>query len=203
MHETMKGKLVNTLDTERWTQCDVSAQRQTDVDRLAWGNAFVSATNNNNNNNNTTAATSSTAAEVMTTDANADTAASSSSAATGSAGESLAVNSDCSPSLPTPAPSSSSSSTKNKKELKAVLVDGASFKVAQRPFPSFFPLFYVISFSLSYGSFFCVINHPASFTTLCPVSCVYVCVGGMECIATDRGGVGVSGDLLQLRPSDH
>ena len=50
MHETMKGKLVNTLDTERWTQCDVSPQRQSDVDRLASGNAFIASTNNSNNN---------------------------------------------------------------------------------------------------------------------------------------------------------
>ena len=34
LHERQKGRLVNTLDNERWVQCDVSPERQTEIDRL-------------------------------------------------------------------------------------------------------------------------------------------------------------------------
>jgi len=37
LHETYKGKLVVTLDNERWIQCDVSSERQSEVDKLASG----------------------------------------------------------------------------------------------------------------------------------------------------------------------
>ncbi|KAJ1428222.1 Vps54-like protein-domain-containing protein [Ochromonadaceae sp. CCMP2298] len=37
LHETCKGRLVATLDNERWTQCDVSGERQAQVDRLSSG----------------------------------------------------------------------------------------------------------------------------------------------------------------------
>jgi vacuolar protein sorting-associated protein 54 len=41
LHESMKGRLVNTLDAERWVQCDVSTDRQKEIDRLASGKAFL------------------------------------------------------------------------------------------------------------------------------------------------------------------
>ena len=41
MHETCKGKLVVTLDNERWVQCDVSADRQAELDRMSSGKAFL------------------------------------------------------------------------------------------------------------------------------------------------------------------
>jgi vacuolar protein sorting-associated protein 54 len=41
LHETCKGKLVVTLDNERWVQCDVSAERQAELDRLSSGKAFL------------------------------------------------------------------------------------------------------------------------------------------------------------------
>uniref|UniRef100_A0A7S3M365 Vacuolar protein sorting-associated protein 54 C-terminal domain-containing protein n=1 Tax=Spumella elongata TaxID=89044 RepID=A0A7S3M365_9STRA len=41
LHETCKGKLVVTLDNERWVQCDVSAERQVQIDRLSSGKAFL------------------------------------------------------------------------------------------------------------------------------------------------------------------
>ncbi len=41
LHETFKGRLVNTLDNERWVQCDVAPERQAGVDRLVSGKAFL------------------------------------------------------------------------------------------------------------------------------------------------------------------
>jgi vacuolar protein sorting-associated protein 54 len=41
MHTTVKGKLVNTLDSERWAQCDVGADRQLELDRLSSGRLFM------------------------------------------------------------------------------------------------------------------------------------------------------------------
>ena len=41
LHETFKGRLVNTLDNERWVQCDVSPSRQAGLDKLASGHAFL------------------------------------------------------------------------------------------------------------------------------------------------------------------
>lgn len=41
LHEGYKGKLVNTLDNERWMHCDVSSERQNDIDRLVSGKAFI------------------------------------------------------------------------------------------------------------------------------------------------------------------
>lgn len=38
MHQ---GKLVNTLDNERWIQCDVTPDRQAEVDRLVSGRTFL------------------------------------------------------------------------------------------------------------------------------------------------------------------
>lgn len=43
MHDSNKSKLVATLDSERWVQCDVSAERQTKIERLATGRAFLGA----------------------------------------------------------------------------------------------------------------------------------------------------------------
>lgn len=44
LHETCKGKLVVTLDNERWVQCDVSLERQNELDRLSSGKAFLPQT---------------------------------------------------------------------------------------------------------------------------------------------------------------
>ena len=41
LHETSKTRLVNALDNERWVQCDVAADRQAEIDRLASGKAFL------------------------------------------------------------------------------------------------------------------------------------------------------------------
>ena len=41
LHESSKGKLVGTLDSERWVQCDVSPERQQQLDRLTMGKAFL------------------------------------------------------------------------------------------------------------------------------------------------------------------
>ena len=41
MHSTVKGRLANTLDSERWAQCDVSAERQLEIDRLSAGKSFL------------------------------------------------------------------------------------------------------------------------------------------------------------------
>lgn len=41
LHESYKGKLVNTLDNERWIQCDVSPERQADIDRLVSGKSIL------------------------------------------------------------------------------------------------------------------------------------------------------------------
>ena len=41
LHESSKGKLVVTLDNERWVQCDVSPERQHQLDRLTLGKAFL------------------------------------------------------------------------------------------------------------------------------------------------------------------
>ena len=39
--ETLKNRLVNALDNERWSQCDVSSERQGQLDRLSSGKAFL------------------------------------------------------------------------------------------------------------------------------------------------------------------
>eukprot|EP01038_Epipyxis_sp_PR26KG_P011823 gene11823-15822_t len=61
-HESFKGKLVNALDNERWVQCDISFERQAELERLSSGRSFLpnkqlsnnssihQDTNNNNNN---------------------------------------------------------------------------------------------------------------------------------------------------------
>jgi vacuolar protein sorting-associated protein 54 len=41
MHTTVKGRLANTLDSERWAQCDVGPERQLEIDRLSTGQAFL------------------------------------------------------------------------------------------------------------------------------------------------------------------
>jgi vacuolar protein sorting-associated protein 54 len=41
LHESYKGKLVNTLDSEKWIQCDVSQDRQNALDRLTKGRSFL------------------------------------------------------------------------------------------------------------------------------------------------------------------
>jgi vacuolar protein sorting-associated protein 54 len=41
LHEGYKGKLVNTLDSEKWVQCDVSPERQSSLDRLTKGRSFL------------------------------------------------------------------------------------------------------------------------------------------------------------------
>ena len=48
--ESLKSKLVSTLDNERWVQCDVSLERQKELDRLTSGKAFLPKNNNINNN---------------------------------------------------------------------------------------------------------------------------------------------------------
>jgi hypothetical protein len=42
LHKANKQKLVNCLEHERWTQCDVNAERQREIDRLASGRAALS-----------------------------------------------------------------------------------------------------------------------------------------------------------------
>ena len=44
LHENMKRSIHNTLDAERWIQCDVSDERQVDIDKLASGKAFLQPT---------------------------------------------------------------------------------------------------------------------------------------------------------------
>ncbi len=41
LHENMKRSIHTTLDAERWIQCDVSDERQVDIDKLASGKAFL------------------------------------------------------------------------------------------------------------------------------------------------------------------
>lgn len=41
MHSTVKGRLASTLDSERWAQCDVSSERQLEIDRLSAGKASL------------------------------------------------------------------------------------------------------------------------------------------------------------------
>jgi len=41
IHEQAKLRLANTMDAEKWTQCDVPADKQAQVDRLASGKAFL------------------------------------------------------------------------------------------------------------------------------------------------------------------
>lgn len=40
-HDFNKSKLVSTLDSERWVQCDISAERQARIAQLASGRAFL------------------------------------------------------------------------------------------------------------------------------------------------------------------
>ena len=49
LHETFKGRMVNTLDNERWVQCDVSPERQAGLNRLASGKAFLTTTTTSSN----------------------------------------------------------------------------------------------------------------------------------------------------------
>lgn len=46
LHETFKNRLINTLDNERWVQCDVAPERQAGLDRLASGKAFLQTNSN-------------------------------------------------------------------------------------------------------------------------------------------------------------
>jgi vacuolar protein sorting-associated protein 54 len=41
LHESSKTRLVNTLDNERWNQCDCSSDRQAEINRLVSGKAFL------------------------------------------------------------------------------------------------------------------------------------------------------------------
>ena len=41
MHATVKNRLANALDSERWAQCDVGPERQLEIDRLSHGQAFL------------------------------------------------------------------------------------------------------------------------------------------------------------------
>lgn len=43
LHEGCKGKLVNALDNERWTQVDVTPERQREIDKLTSGRSFLSS----------------------------------------------------------------------------------------------------------------------------------------------------------------
>ena len=133
MHETMKGKLVNTLDCERWTQCDVSTQRQQDIDRLTSGKAFLPQPAPSSAA--TAAATTTTVPNELdggnsTATANATTTGTSdavggSDGGSGS-GSGTIQGSTSSSNL---ASSSASASATKKKEVKPVTVDGSSFKV--------------------------------------------------------------------------
>jgi hypothetical protein len=59
LHESSKGKLVVTLDNERWVQCDVSPERQHQLDRLTLGKAFLPVQSSSTiiNNSSSTAST--------------------------------------------------------------------------------------------------------------------------------------------------
>jgi vacuolar protein sorting-associated protein 54 len=52
LHEGYKGKLVNTLDGEKWVQCDVSPERQSSLDRLTKGRSFLPKSKQNGIENN-------------------------------------------------------------------------------------------------------------------------------------------------------
>jgi vacuolar protein sorting-associated protein 54 len=41
LHESFKQRLVSTLDTDRWSQADVSPERQADIERLISGRSFI------------------------------------------------------------------------------------------------------------------------------------------------------------------
>jgi len=48
LHESYKGKLVNTLDNEKWLQCDVPPERQTALDVLTSGRSLMQKKDNSN-----------------------------------------------------------------------------------------------------------------------------------------------------------
>ena len=123
MHETMKGKLVNTLDCERWTQCDVSAQRQQDIDRLSSGKAFLPPTSSSSG---TATATATASSESDGGSAVAHAAVLDTGTSNGGSGSGTLHNSSSNPNL---ASSTTTASVAKKKDIKPVLVDGASFKV--------------------------------------------------------------------------
>jgi len=50
IHEQAKLRLANTLDAEKWNQCDVPAEKQAQVDRLASGKAFLKNTSSSSLN---------------------------------------------------------------------------------------------------------------------------------------------------------
>ena len=64
LHETLKGKLVNTLDNERWTQCDVSRDRQEGLDKLASGKSFLQKGASENAVNSTSSSSSSSSSDA-------------------------------------------------------------------------------------------------------------------------------------------
>lgn len=49
LHESYKNRLVSTLDNERWVQCDVTPDRQREIDRVSSGKAFLVAAGGNGN----------------------------------------------------------------------------------------------------------------------------------------------------------
>jgi vacuolar protein sorting-associated protein 54 len=63
LHETFKNRLINTLDNERWVQCDVASERQAGLDRLASGKAFLQT-----NGNSTSSTTPSSSSSIVSSD---------------------------------------------------------------------------------------------------------------------------------------
>lgn len=107
LHETCKGKLVVTLDNERWVQCDVSEQRQGEVDRLSSGKAFLPQSSAK------AAATSNNVHSALSTQASAASDSVTGSFKTAAAGGSA----------------SASAKGEKSKESRAAVVDGVQFKV--------------------------------------------------------------------------
>lgn len=58
LHESYKNRMVSTLDNERWVQCDVVAERQREIDRLASGKAFLISSNGGSGGGGTTSSSS-------------------------------------------------------------------------------------------------------------------------------------------------
>lgn len=106
LHEGYKGKLVSTLDNERWIQCDVSSERQAELDRLVSGKSYI-ARQQPQQGTSTSASSSSSSSSN-----NTSTSASNSSLQQPAAASSAAVPPG-----------------EKKKEAHPVVIDGHSFNV--------------------------------------------------------------------------
>ena len=115
LHETLKGKLVNTLDNERWTQCDVSDERQEGLNKLSSGKSFLQKSASENAVNSTCSSSSSS---------------SSSEGAKITEQHHINSNSSSSNSSNIDTSDQKESKTSNKKkEAKPAVVEGTSYRV--------------------------------------------------------------------------